>query len=206
MPKLSARTRQGAPPAASEFGKRLREIRKAQGQTLEQLSGASGLSRAAVSKIERGEMSPTYDSLLKIALGLRCDVAQLMSGRQPAGGGYDVTRAGEGAEHRADKRFPSRLLAPNLPARVLHAFVTEVRAVPIEKFGPWDSHDSEDFLYVLEGIIDVHLRDQTPVRLRKGDSMQVDGRIPHALTAVPLVASGTQKATAQLLWVSVPFS
>jgi quercetin dioxygenase-like cupin family protein len=88
----------------------------------------------------------------------------------------------------------------------LHAFVTEVRAIPIKKYGPWDSHDSEDFLYVLDGVIEVHLGDQQPVRLEKGDSMQVDGRIPHALTAVPPTASGTQKATAQLLWVSVPFS
>jgi hypothetical protein len=31
---------------------------------------------------------------------------------------------------------------------------------------------SEDFLYVLDGVIEVHLRDQTSVQLRKGDSMQ----------------------------------
>jgi transcriptional regulator with XRE-family HTH domain len=208
MPKLSATT--GKPAALQSgppFGQRIREIRKAQGQTLEELSGASGLSRAAVSKIERGEMSPTYESLLKVARGLRTDVGLLISGRQPAGGGYDVTLAGEGAEHRADKRFPSRLLAPNLPQRALHAFITEVRAVPIEKYGPWDSHDSEDFLYVLDGVIEVHLRDRPAVRLRKGDSMQADGRIAHAIVAVPSAAgSGGQKAVAQLLWVSVPFS
>ena len=88
----------------------------------------------------------------------------------------------------------------------MHAFVTEVRAIPIRNYGPWDSHDSEDFLYVLEGIIEVHPRDQPPVRLGKGDSMQVDGRIPHALIAISPGTSGTQKSTAQLLWVSVPFS
>jgi transcriptional regulator with XRE-family HTH domain len=206
MPRLSATPNTAALPPGPAFGQRIREIRKSLGQTLEDLSAASGLSRAAVSKIERGEMSPTYDSLLKIARGLRTDVGLLISGRQPAGGGYAVTRAGEGAEHRADKRFPSRLLAPNLPQRSLHAFITDVRAVPIEKFGPWDSHDSEDFLYVLEGTIEVHLRNRTPVRLRKGDSMQVDGRIPHALIAVAPGASAAQKATAQVLWVSVPFS
>ena len=206
MPKLPVATPEEPPPAGADFGRRLREIRKAQGQTLEDLSSASGLSRAAVSKIERGEMSPTYDSLLKIARGLKSDVAKLISGRQPAGGAYDVTRAGEGAEHPADKRFPTRLLAPNLPDRALHAFVTEVRAIPIKIYGPWDSHDSEDFLYVLDGVIEVHLRDQPPIRLKKGDSMQVDGRIPHALTAILAGAAGTKKATAQLLWVSVPLS
>jgi transcriptional regulator with XRE-family HTH domain len=208
MPRLSSAARTAALPSGPVFGKRVRELRKAQGQTLEDLSAASGLSRAAVSKIERGEMSPTYASLLKVARGLRLDVGLLISGRQPAGGGYDITRAGEGAAYRADKRFLSRLLAPNLPERTLHAFITEVRAVPIEKYGPWDSHDSEDFLYVLDGVIEVHLQGQTPVRLQKGDSMQVDGRIAHALIAVPPVAAGARKtqAAAQLLWVSVPFS
>jgi transcriptional regulator with XRE-family HTH domain len=205
MPKLPAGTRKAALPSGPAFGQRIREIRKTQGRTLEELSAASGLSRAAVSKIERGEMSPTYESLLKMARGLKTDVALLICGQQPAGGAYDVTRAGAGAEHRADKRFASRLLAPNLPERTLHAFITEIRPVPIEKYGPWDSHDSEDFLYVLKGVIDVHLRDQTPVRLRRADSMQLDGRIPHALIAVP-TSSGAQKHVAQLLWVSVPFS
>jgi transcriptional regulator with XRE-family HTH domain len=199
------RARTAASFPGRSFGERIRELRKAQHRTLEELSEASGLSRAAVSKIERGEMSPTYDSLLKIARGLGTEVALLISGRQPAGGSYDVTRVGEGAEHRVDKRFPSRLLAPNLPDRALHAFVTEVRAVPIENYGPWDSHDSEDFLYVLDGTIEIHLRDRIPVVLRKGDSMQMDGRIPHALIALPSADSKRRKPVARLLWVSVPF-
>jgi transcriptional regulator with XRE-family HTH domain len=205
MPKLSSRSKAGA-ASGPAFGERVRKLRKAQGLTLENVSEASGLSRASVSKIERGEMSPTYESLLKIARGLGADVSVLISGRQPAGGGYSVTRAGKGAEHRGDKRFPSRLLAPDLPDRALHAFITEVRCVPIEKYGPWDSHDSEDFLYVLDGVIEVHLRDRTSVRLGKGDSMQMDGRIAHALIAVPSADSTTKKPVAQLLWVSVPFA
>lgn len=206
MPKLPSRTSKAVAPPGPTFGERVRELRKAQGLTLENVSESSGLSRAGLSKIERGEMSPTYESLLKIARGLSTDVSLLISGRQPAGGGYDVTRAGNGAEHRADQRFPSRLLAPDLPYRALHAFITEVRSVPIEKYGPWDSHDSEDLLYVLDGVIEVHLRDRTPVRLRKGDSMQMDGRIAHALIALPSANSKARNPVAQLLWVSVPFA
>ena len=200
MPRLPTRSSKSAPTALAggDFGERLRALRKAQGKTLDDVSAASGLSRAAVSKIERGEMSPTYESLLKVARGLGTDVSLLISGGRPAQGGYDVTRSGEGAEYRADKRFPSRLLAPGLPNRALHAFITEVKATPLEKYGPWDSHDSEDFLYVLEGIIVVHLQDREPVELKRGDSLQMDGRIKHALVA--------RRGVASLLWVSVPFT
>jgi transcriptional regulator with XRE-family HTH domain len=203
MPKLNKKT--AKTEADAGFGERIRELRKSRGLTLDEIAEAGGLSRAAVSKIERGEMSPTYDSLIKIARGLNTDVSLLVSGTRPAGGGYDVTRAGKGAPHLADKRFPSQLLAPGLPDRALHAFITEVREVPLEKYGPWDSHDSEDFLYALEGTIAIHMRDRPTVELKQGDCMQMDGRIAHALVAVP-PEGARKKAVAKLLWVSVPFS
>lgn len=190
-------------PQDPSFGQRIRALRKAAALTLDDVAAASGLSRAALSKIERDEMSPTFESLLKVARGLGTDVGALVSGKKPAGGAFDVTRAGRGAPHRADRRFPSWLLAPNLPERTLHAFITEVRAIPLEKYGPWDSHDSEDFYYVLEGRMVVHLEGRDPVELGPGDSMQVDGRMRHALVGVP--AKGSKKAATRLLWVSVPF-
>ena len=196
MPRPSTRARK-AIAAGGNFGERLRALRKAQGKTLNDVSAASGLSRAAVSKIERGEMSPTYASLLKVARGLETDVSLLISGRRPDEGGFDVTRAGKGTPHLADKRFPSRLLAPGLPHRMLHAFVTEVRPMPLEKYGPWDSHDSEDFLHVLEGTIVVHMEGREPIELKPGDSLQMDGRIKRAVVS--------RKGLASLLWVSVPF-
>jgi len=84
--------------------------------------------------------------------------------------------------------------------------ITEVHSVPIEKYGPWDHHESEDFLYVLDGVIEVHLGGHPSVQLRKGDSIQMDGRIPHALIAVPVGDSKARKPLAQLLWISVPFA
>jgi transcriptional regulator with XRE-family HTH domain len=188
------------------FGERVRAMRKAARLTLDNLGAASGISRAALSKIERGEMSPTYESLLKLARGLGIDLATLVSGRRPAGGGYDVTRAGEGAEYRSEK-FVHHLLAPALSDRALFAFVTEVHAVRLDESDLWDRHDSEDFLYVLDGSVAVHLQDRGETRLRRGDSMQMDGRIAHALVALP---SGrrerARKPVARLLWVSVPFA
>lgn len=203
MPKTLSLKKPSPVEPGIAFGERVRTLRKAKQRTLEALSEASGLSRAAISRIERGEMSPTYESLLKLSRGLGTDVAQLISGRQPVAGGYDVTRAGEGAEHRADKRFPTWLLAPGLPERSLRAFITQVRSVPLEKYGPWDSHDSEDFLYLLEGTIAVHLADRPTVELRRGDAMQMDGRIAHAMVALPTGRSD-RNPVAMLLWVSVP--
>ena len=49
---------------------RVRSLRKSRGWTLEQAAKQAGLARSTLSKIENGQMSPTYDALKKLAVGL----------------------------------------------------------------------------------------------------------------------------------------
>lgn len=181
---------------ASALGRRLRQIRRRAGLTLETASAVSGVSRAAISRIERGEMSPTYDSLCKLARGLGVDLAALVSDWAPGKGGLAVTRAGSGARH-AVARFEHRLLAPDFADRQLHVFETRVTARSLDAYDRWDRHDTEDFLYVLTGTVAVHLEGRDGVQLGPGDSLQMDGRIPHAL-----VAPGDGPPP-RILWASV---
>ena len=54
-------------PEPVDLGARVRELRKAQGWTLEQAAQRAGLARSTLSKIENGQMSPTYHALRKLA-------------------------------------------------------------------------------------------------------------------------------------------
>lgn len=56
----------------SSIGERIRALRAENGLTLDQLAAESGVSRAMISRIERGEASPTASLLARIcaALGL----------------------------------------------------------------------------------------------------------------------------------------
>lgn len=168
-----------------------------------QASVATGISRAALSKIERGEMSPTFDSLCKLASGLGIDIATLVSGRPPTVGGIAVTRAGEGAR-QVTERFVHRLIAPEIEKRTMYVFETDVVADSLDLYKDWDRHESEDMLYVLSGQVAVHLEGRDTILLGPGDSLQMDGRIPHALVAVPSEAEEETKPKAKILWVSVP--
>ena len=51
------------PPEPLDLGQRVRELRKAKGWTLDQAAGQAGLARSTLSKIENGQMSPTYDAV-----------------------------------------------------------------------------------------------------------------------------------------------
>jgi len=188
--------------SGENLGERIRALRKAAGLTLQVVAEASGISRAALSKIERGEMSPTYESLLKVARGLKTDLAALISRPEtPGHNGFAVTRAGQGAKYR-QAQFTHELLGGKFPNRKLHAFITDVPDLSLSDYGAWHSHDSEDFLFVLSGAVVLHLEGDEPIELHAGDSVQMDGRIAHAIVA----KSQRTKTSARLLWVSLPFS
>jgi len=64
--------------SAVAFGSVVREARKKLGLSQEQLADASELHRNAIGLVERGERSPSVDTVLAIAKGLRMRPSDLM--------------------------------------------------------------------------------------------------------------------------------
>lgn len=60
------------------FGERLRELREARGVSQEQLSFDAKLHRTHISLIERGQRSVRLETVLRLALALRVQPAELM--------------------------------------------------------------------------------------------------------------------------------
>ena len=64
--------------SAGKIGSRVRELRRSKGFTLEVLAERSGVSRAMISKIERGEKNPTLVVAAQIAEGFGITLSQLV--------------------------------------------------------------------------------------------------------------------------------
>lgn len=64
-----------------DFGKRLRELRKAQGYSQEGFALTVELDRTYIGGIERGERNPGLKTILRIAEALEVPVAELFSHR-----------------------------------------------------------------------------------------------------------------------------
>src|SRR5215203_3068827 len=64
--------------ASGRLGERVRELRRERGLTLDGLGGRSGVSRAMISKVERGEKNPTLVVAAKVAEGLGVSLSQLV--------------------------------------------------------------------------------------------------------------------------------
>jgi transcriptional regulator with XRE-family HTH domain len=64
--------------SSGRLGERVRALRRERGWTLELLAERSGVSRAMISKLERGEKNPTLVVAAKIAEGLGVSLSQLV--------------------------------------------------------------------------------------------------------------------------------
>ncbi|NDR58176.1 helix-turn-helix domain-containing protein [Aliiruegeria sabulilitoris] len=189
----SGETMEGEP---LDLGVRVRDLRKARGWTLEQAAGQAGLARSTLSKIENGQMSPTYEALKKLAEGLSISVPQLFTppARVEANGRMVVTKAGEGAAH-ATTTYEHELLAENLTSKKMLPYRARVRARSMEEYDGWVRHDGEEFLLVLTGVIRLYTEFYAPVEMRRGDSAYYDATMGHNVVSV-------SPEDATILWVT----
>jgi len=179
-----------------DLGQRVRELRKARDWTLEQAAGKAGLARSTLSKIENGQMSPTFDALKKLATGLGISVPQLFTPPQSGqvNGRLSVTRMGEGAAH-ATTTYEHELLGDSLKKKQMLPYRARVRARDMDEFEGWVRHDGEEFMYVLTGVVKLYTEFYEPIEMRRGDSAYYDAAMGHNVVSV-------SDEDATILWVT----
>jgi len=178
------------------LGLRVRELRKARNWTLEQAASQAGLARSTLSKIENGQMSPTYDALKKLAIGLEISVPQLFTPpvNNQINGRLAHTKAGEGQSH-VTATYEHELLANTLSKKRMLPYRAVVHARSMEEFDGWVRHDGEEFLYVLTGVVKLYTEFYEPIEMRRGDSAYYDASMGHNV-----VTLSAEDAT--ILWVT----
>jgi transcriptional regulator with XRE-family HTH domain len=178
------------------LGQRVRELRKERGWTLEQASVQAGLARSTLSKIENGQMSPTYEALKKLAEGLEISVPQLFTppSKAQVSGRMAVTKAAEGQGH-ATATYEHRLMAGTLSTKKMLPYTARIRARTLEEFGGWVRHDGEEFLMVLTGVVRLYTEFYEPIELRRGDSAYYDATMGHNVVSL-------SAEDAMILWVT----
>lgn len=178
------------------LGERVRDLRKDRKWTLEQAAQKAGLARSTLSKIENGQMSPTYDALKKLAIGLEISFPQLFTPPQKdqINGRMVVTKSGDGVNH-ITTTYEHELLGESLTKKRMLPYRARIRARNIDEFGGWVRHDGEEFLYVLTGVVKLYTEFYEPVEMRRGDSAYYDASMGHNV-----ISTSAEDAT--ILWVT----
>lgn len=161
----------------TKLGEALKRRRLEQKLTLEQLSAKSGVSRAAISKIERGDSGASTPVLGKLAEALDLSISQLVGG--PRGEPVlHIPRDRQPVFVEEATGFERRSLSPLYLGRGID-FVFN-RLPPKAKTGPFPSHRQgvEEHLYVTKGRLKVTLEGDEHV-LESGDFLFYRGDLSH---------------------------
>ena len=178
------------------LGARVRELRKARNWTLEQAAQQAGLARSTLSKIENSQMSPTYEALRKLAVGLEISVPQLFTPpvKNQINGRMASTKSGQGTAHPTTT-YEHELLAESLSKKKMLPYHARIRARSIDEFDGWVRHDGGEFLYVLTGLIKLFTEFYEPLEMRRGDSAYYDATMGHNVIS-------TSEEDATILWIT----
>ena len=169
------------PSSEVKVGEKIKSLRESRGFSLKDLADRTGFSTAFISQIENHLISPPLGALIKVAHGLGFEIGKFFdqSGTSP----FTIVRKNE---RTATSRVASKegvrygysyeSLAPDKVNRKMEPFIVTLE--PVAKKGLPYSHEGEEFLFVLEGRIEVQLDDYTDV-LEPGDSIYYDSTVPH---------------------------
>jgi transcriptional regulator with XRE-family HTH domain len=182
VPRRPARTKAAD---RQSLGAGVRRLRQQRGWTLAELSRQTGLAISTLSKVENNQISLTYHNLAKLAAGMEVDLADFFAPEWLDGdrARQVVCRRGEGHLHET-ANYAHEYLCAELPARAMIPVCTRVKARSLADFGKTIAHPGDEFIYVLEGAVDIHVGGGEPVRLRAGDGFYFDGRAGHAAVSV----------------------
>lgn len=182
------------------LGTRVKQLRLNAALTLRALSERSAVSMSTLSKIENDQLSPTYDTLLKLARGLSLDLSGLLSDERtaPPRGRRSVTRRGEGKLF-VNENYDYEVLCTELQTKLMQPIKARLKAGTRQEFGPLITHDGEELVYVLSGEVELLTEFYEPIRLAAGDCTYYDSTMGHALLSV-----GSEDA--EVFWVSTDLS
>ncbi len=153
-----------------QIARRLQSLRSKQGWTLETLAARTGISRASLSRLERGELSATAAMLGVLCAQYGWTISRLMAEAEnnpPA-----VVRASEQITWKdPESGYVRRIVSPPNPH--LKGELVEVALPP----GATITYDVspvpglEHHLWMLEGTLDLEIQG-TAYRLKKGDCVR----------------------------------
>lgn len=170
------------------IGRHLKRTRKARKLTLTAVGQMTGVSASALSKIENGLVSPSFDIIKRICDGLGLPIEDLVAPGPPSDqpqvlGRKTMTREGEGARFTSGQ-YDYRAHATELSRKGMVPLEMLVRARSVEEFDHWSRHNGEEFVYVLSGAIEVHTEFYAPFRLEAGESAYFDSSMAHLYVSV----------------------
>ncbi|KDR96615.1 transcriptional regulator, XRE family with cupin sensor [Peptoclostridium litorale DSM 5388] len=155
-----------------DVGSSIKRVRASKKMTLKELSEKTSLSTGFLSQLERGLTSVAVDSLAKIAKALGVEAGYFIG--TPAGGDDIVVKSYEKKLFQVEGgRFIHYHLTNSPSKRNMIPKLIEILPGDSREHVKEYQHEGEEFIYVLEGILTLYLKNRE-YQLYPGDSAHFD--------------------------------
>src|ERR1700689_5236742 len=173
------------------LGGLIRLLRKKNGWTLRQMGEKVGIPLSTLAKVEQDKLTLTYDKLQQFSsrLGLTMTEFLAQAEASPAGSAPAVVTArrslatGGNSVQISTPNYDYEYLCADLREKRMVPIITRIRSKDIGEFGEPLKHKGEEFIFVIEGTVEVHLQFYNPVRLSAGQGIYIDSTMGHAYVA-----------------------
>jgi transcriptional regulator with XRE-family HTH domain len=165
-------------------GEKVKTLREQKGLSLKELADSTGFSTALLSQMENHLVSPSLGTMIKLAKALGVRVGDFLG--ETEGEPFAIVRKDE---RKTVSRFASKegvkygyfyeSLGFEKKNRRMEPFIVTLEPATV-KTSKTSVHDGEEFIFVLEGEMEVILGNHTDV-LYPGDSIYYDSNVPHRI-------------------------
>lgn len=173
-----------------EIGQRIKQLRTMKGLTQEELADRAELSKGFISQVERDLTSPSIATLMDILQCLGVSVSEFFT-EEPE---EQIVFTKEDYFIKKDEENENTIewIVPNAQKNQMEPILLKLE--PGGSTDPDNPHEGEEFGYVLNGAVTIHLGNKV-YRAKKGETFYYVSGKQHYLTS---------KVGATVLWISSP--
>lgn len=172
------------------IGEKIRSIREMKNISVAETAERSGLSEEQIMRIEGNEDFPSLAPLIKIARVLGVRLGTFLDDQQELGPVVCRREIRTGAEgigftnnaSTKHKYMSYHALSQDKSGRHMEPFIIDVAPTKEANFD-FSTHEGEEFIYVIEGAVEINYGKKAYVLL-EGDSIYYDSIVAHHVHAV----------------------
>lgn len=182
--------------AKPSLGNIVRHIRDSNGWTLAEMSQRVDIPLSTLAKVEKGHLTLSYDKLVDLSDKLGMSLSDFLNASPSPALSKGMARRSVGKASTdvlkiETKNYDYRYLCTELRGKIMIPLISRIRSRTMEEFGELIRHPGEEFVFVLEGAIEVHSEFYDPITLHAGEYIYLDSEMGHGY----LVTGGFEQAT-----------
>lgn len=173
------------PETTVSIGEKIKSLRQEKGVSLQEVASRTGIPEPTLVDVEEHKLSPPLGNIVSLAQVLEVPVGDFFgdSGDSP----FSIVRSEDrqgvsrfNAEYSKSCGYSYQGLGQHKRNRQMEPFIITLNPTENTEVEP-NQHIGEEFIFVLEGRVEVSLLDYRDV-LEPGDSIYYDSNVPHIIS------------------------